>query len=406
MRPPGKHHSLIFALLALMVGQWLYSNRFDYSQPGLYLPTNPSGAEVSKRQAELFVSTSAQVSGGQSEAILGTTPGPIQLSPEELPLSLTFRAPGFEPLQRTIQAQDFGPERIHRQRFQLQPESLLGRLRGWWREYPFLALALPVFLGLLLNWRGRKLQAALDASDRAGVTRGVIRSGMKIGEYAVKGKLGSGGMAQVFEVHKSDGTEPRALKLMDETANSIGGRQKFLEEVKATAKLQHPGLPFVYDWGEFAGRFYLVTDLVEGETLRERLKRGTMSPSEVRELGRELCLALGAIHQAGLVHRDVKPSNIFLTSKGRVKLMDLGVAAAAGDLGRRFGTAAYAPPEQLAGEAVDPRSDIYSLGVTLLEALSPGQDPQLEADLSILTATEPEQRPESIAKVLQQLTIS
>ncbi|GAB2980051.1 serine/threonine-protein kinase [Saccharothrix stipae] len=195
------------------------------------------------------------------------------------------------------------------------------------------------------------------------------------GRYELTGKLGAGGAA---EVHRGwDAVLRRfvAVKVF-EGKDDLDGR-RFDNEVRTLAGLSHPGLLSVYDVGTCGGTSFVVMQLIEGTTLRDRLPAGTFTPAQVRALGHQLADTLAHVHDNRLVHRDVKPSNILLDGSDgsdTAYLADFGLARELGatrtSVGKVVGTASYLAPEQVRGEEVGPAADVYALGLVLLECLT------------------------------------
>ena len=203
------------------------------------------------------------------------------------------------------------------------------------------------------------------------------------GRYRIERELGAGGMATVYLAHDLKHERNVALKvLLPDLAQSVGA-ERFLAEIKTTARLQHPHILALYDSGEAAGNLFYVMPLVEGESLRERLDRDQKLPvEEARRVASEVADALSYGHAQGVVHRDIKPENIMLAA-GHALVADFGIAravSAAGSqrltqAGMTLGTAAYMSPEQASGEErIDARSDVYSLACVLYEMLA-GEPP-------------------------------
>src|SRR5215216_1525173 len=199
------------------------------------------------------------------------------------------------------------------------------------------------------------------------------------GRYRILRKLGEGGMGAVFEAHDERLDRPVAIKRMHGRFGDGQDRQRLWREARAGASVNHPNVCQIYEIAEDGDELILAMELLEGEPLSARLAKGALSPGEAGQIALAVLSALGALHQKGVVHRDLKPSNIFLSQNG-VKLLDFGLArpllgstAAAGALtlpGVLVGTPSYMAPEQIDGNEVDARSDLFVLGVVLYEMLS------------------------------------
>jgi beta-lactam-binding protein with PASTA domain/predicted Ser/Thr protein kinase len=195
--------------------------------------------------------------------------------------------------------------------------------------------------------------------------------------YEIEGVLGQGGMAKVFQGHDNVLGRPVAVKVL---SPQFAGDQQFVarfrREAQAAAALNHPNIVSVFDTGSQNDVHYIVMEHVRGRTLRDTIRaEGPLLPERAAEIAEAVARALSSAHEAGLVHRDIKPGNIMLTSDGEVKVMDFGIArTATGDTLTQtaavLGTASYLSPEQAQGESVDGRSDIYSLGCVLYEMLT------------------------------------
>jgi serine/threonine protein kinase len=195
------------------------------------------------------------------------------------------------------------------------------------------------------------------------------------GRYRLEGLLGSGGMG---EVHRAWDTHLRryvALKMFPATTVDTTARQRFDTEIHLMAQLSHPNLVSVYDAGDSDTLSFVALQLIDGPTLREHLAAGPLDPGQTRALGADLCDALTHVHSHGVMHRDVKPSNILLDPEGTPYLADFGLARLTGSTrltkcDEMVGTAAYLAPEQVRGDDVGPPADIYALGLVLLECLT------------------------------------
>jgi non-specific serine/threonine protein kinase len=212
-----------------------------------------------------------------------------------------------------------------------------------------------------------------------------LEPGRVFSHYRVVGKLGEGGMGEVYRAVDLALDRTVAIKLLPpDAAGSPAASERFLREARAASALNHPHIVTIYAVERVDGVPIIAMELVEGETLRERLLRGPVPLPDLIEMALMAADALDAAHHAGLIHRDVKPSNILLTPRGQVKLLDFGLAkrfAPAADVptdatrsselttpGTIVGTVAYMSPEQSRGERLDPRSDVFSLGSVLYEA--------------------------------------
>jgi serine/threonine protein kinase len=208
------------------------------------------------------------------------------------------------------------------------------------------------------------------------------------GRYRLERPLGHGGMGTVYLAHDLELDRPVAVKLLAERlAGDDAFRRRFLREARVAARLSHPNVVAVYDAGETEeGLPYIVMEYVAGATLEGR---GPLPPPEAVGLALQACHGLAHAHEHGLVHRDVKPHNLLLRSDGTLKVADFGIARAAEataltEVGAVLGTAAYLAPEQAAGGAVTPATDVYALGAVLYELLTgrPPYEPTSLADLA------------------------
>jgi Tol biopolymer transport system component len=238
----------------------------------------------------------------------------------------------------------------------------------------------------------------------------MLDSGKRIAHYEIVSLLGAGGMGEVYRARDTRLGRLVALKVLPpDVAGDTGRRQRFEFEARAASGLNHPSIVSVFDTGEVDGLAYIVTELVDGEVLRDTIKRGPMPPSRVADLAAQVAEALAAAHAAGVIHRDLKPENIMITRDGRAKILDFGLAKQVTppptnsdetalltrtSPGTVMGTAAYMSPEQIKGESIDNRSDIFSLGIVLHECLTGRQPFERTTAVEMMTAILREDPPE------------
>jgi len=211
----------------------------------------------------------------------------------------------------------------------------------------------------------------------------MLSPGERLGPYEILAPLASGGMGDVYRARDSRLEREVAVKALPERlAKEPASAARFAREARAIAALSHPNILAIHDFGVENGLAYSVTELLEGETLRRRLDRGPLPLPRIREYALAIAAALGAAHERAIVHRDVKPENVFLTKEGGVKVLDFGVAkrtepkpdtadsTADTEPGMLVGTIGYMSPEQVRSEPVDARSDLFSLGCVLYEMIT------------------------------------
>ena len=215
-----------------------------------------------------------------------------------------------------------------------------------------------------------------------------LEAGAKLGPYQIQSLIGAGGMGEVYRAHDSRLERTVAIKVLPASFSADRERlQRFSQEARAAAALNHPNILSIFDIGEGQGAPYVVSELLEGETLRERLRTGALPTRKVIDYAVQVARGLAAAHEKGIVHRDLKPENLFLTNDGRVKILDFGLAKltrpedsggsgntltaqVATEAGVVMGTAGYMSPEQVRGKPADHRSDIFAFGAILYEMIS------------------------------------
>ena len=238
-----------------------------------------------------------------------------------------------------------------------------------------------------------------------------LTAGTRLGTYEILSPLGAGGMGEVYRARDTKLDRDVAVKVLPaDLANDPEALSRLEREARAVAQLSHPNILAIHDFGRQGETAYAVIELLEGETLRQRLEQGALPARKAVDLAVQMAEGLAAAHEKGIVHRDLKPENVFVTGEGRVKLLDFGLAKrtdpAMGsgsrlqtvdkhtEPGTVMGTVRYMSPEQVRGEAADHRSDIFSFGIVLYEMLTGQQAFKRETAAESMTAILKEDPPE------------
>ena len=249
-----------------------------------------------------------------------------------------------------------------------------------------------------------------------------LEKGTRLGDYEIQSLLGAGGMGEVYRARDLRLRREVAVKVLPAVVSSDPERlRRFEQEATAAAALNHPNILAVHQLGTYAGTPYLVSELLEGETLREQIRRGRIAPRRVLDYGVQIAHGLAAAHEKGIVHRDLKPENLFVTKDGRAKILDFGLAkltqAQPGsersaptiggetEPGLVMGTVGYMSPEQVRGQAADHRADIFAFGAILYEMLTGKRAFQSPTSPETMTAILNEDPP-AISQVAPNLPLS
>ena len=230
-----------------------------------------------------------------------------------------------------------------------------------------------------------------------------LTEGAKVGHYTIISKIGAGGMGEVYLAEDTKLNRKVALKFMPvHMAGNADLRSRFIREAQAAAKLDHPNIVPVYEVGEYQGRPYFAMAHIEGRSLRDIIKEGKLGTDEAVGLAMQILEGLQKAHDAGVVHRDIKPGNIIIDKDNRARLVDFGLAMVCGEekltkTGSTLGTVGYMSPEQVEGKKCDHRSDLFSVGVILYEMLTGRRPFEGDNDAAIARAIT-DSTPEPIAR--------
>ncbi len=247
-----------------------------------------------------------------------------------------------------------------------------------------------------------------------------LEAGTRIGRYEIQSLLGTGGMGEVYLARDRELGRAVAIKLMARSEDKERLR-RFRQEARAVSALNHPNILTIYEFGQYGDFHFIVTELIKGQTLREKISQGVLSQTEALEISIQIGAALGAAHEAGIVHRDIKPENVMVLPDGYVKVLDFGLAKLTNlqklfgpdpqastasllstDPGLIVGTVNYMSPEQLRGQTVDERADVWSLGVVLFELIMQQRPFQGESVSDVIAAIL-ERPPASLADIVPEI---
>jgi TolB-like protein/Tfp pilus assembly protein PilF/predicted Ser/Thr protein kinase len=260
------------------------------------------------------------------------------------------------------------------------------------------------FLALALARAGKPDEARHEIKhDDNTRTHIVLAKGTMVSHYRIVEKIGAGGMGEVYLAEDTSLKRQVALKFLPlQLVADPDAKTRFTREAQAAASLSHPNIAHVYEVSQFHGRPFFAMELVEGQSLRDIVKRGDIPLDKIIDYATQICEGLQEAHAVGIVHRDVKPANIILSKRGRPKIVDFGLAAIRGtekltQTGSTLGTIGYMSPEQVQGREVDHRSDLFAFGVVLYELIAGKRPFEGENDAATMNAINT-QSPQPLAR--------
>jgi serine/threonine protein kinase/tetratricopeptide (TPR) repeat protein len=244
-----------------------------------------------------------------------------------------------------------------------------------------------------------------------------LAPGTRLGRYEIRAHIGTGGMGEIYQASDLELERTMALKILPaEFASDPSRMRRFIQEARAASALNHPNILTIYEIKHDGPTPFIATEFIDGITLRKRMKKGRITLSEAVETAIQIASALDAAHQAGIVHRDVKPENVMVRKDGYVKVLDFGLARPTErhevsteaatlvntEVGLIVGTASYMSPEQARGQKVDARSDIFSLGMVIYEMVA-GRSPFIGATNSDIVASILKEQPPRLSDLLSDV---
>src|SRR5215469_12899229 len=229
--------------------------------------------------------------------------------------------------------------------------------------------------------------------------RMILTPGTKLAQYQILSPLGAGSMGEVYRARDSQLNRDVAIKVLPGLSSEPDRLIRFEQEGRAAAALNHPNILAIFQMGTHAGVPYIVTELLEGKTLAENLRRGSLQPRKAIDYGEQIAQGLAAAHEKGITHRDLKPENLFVTKEGRIKILDFGLAKISplkktpDELaptitrhGVAIGTVGYMSPEQVRGQDTDHRTDIFAFGAILYEMVMGKRSFQKDTEADTISA--------------------